>query len=302
MNVKNKSLLFMHMAIFMFGSSSLFGKLIHQHTFVIVAGRVLLSSIIMALYFKINKISIRLNSKKDYGIVLLIGGILTLHWLAFYNSVKISTVAIALLTFSTCPIFTTFLEPLFFDEKLKKTDVFAAIVAFCGVVFVLPKTELGSSMFMGVIEGIFAGFSFALVSMLERKYVKIYKGLVISFYEQIIVFFILLPLVIIVGIKPLDNIQIGTFVIFSVIFTLFSRLLYITSLKGVSAQTATVATCLEPLYGIILAFILVHEIPTMRDLIGGTIILAAVGYSSFNSMRETKINMIEMPSQIPTEY
>jgi Permeases of the drug/metabolite transporter (DMT) superfamily len=302
MNVKNKSLLFMHMAIFMFGSSSLFGKLIHQHTFVIVAGRVLLSSIIMALYFKINKISIRLNSKKDYGIVLLIGGILTLHWLAFYNSVKISTVAIALLTFSTCPIFTTFLEPLFFDEKLKKTDVFAAIVAFCGVVFVLPKTELGSSMFMGVIEGIFAGFSFALVSMLERKYVKIYKGLVISFYEQIIVFFILLPLVIIVGIKPLDNIQIGTFVIFSVIFTLFSRLLYITSLKGVSAQTATVATCLEPLYGIILAFILVHEIPTMRDLIGGTIILAAVGYSSFNSMRETKIEMIEMPSQIPTEY
>ncbi|MEA5084059.1 MAG: EamA family transporter [Lachnospiraceae bacterium] len=297
MDNKNRSLLIVHLAVAMFGSASLFGKLIDQPTYVIVAGRVLFSAVIMGIFFKVKGISIRLNCKKDYLLVLLMGAILAVHWLAFYHSVQISTVAIALLTFSTCPIFATFLEPLFFKERLKKSDVLVAIVAFSGVAFVVPKVEIGNNMFIGVMEGIFSGVTFALVSILERKYIKNYKGIVISFYEQAIVFIILLPLVIIVGIKPMSSTQIGTFMIFSIIFTLFSRLLYITGLKGVSAQTASIITCLEPLYGIFLAFIFVHEVPSVRELIGGTIILTAVGYSSFKAMREVKIKSLENLSQ-----
>ena len=288
MNRKNSSLFFVHLAVAMFGSASLFGKLIDQPAFVIVAGRVLFSAIIMGVFFVAKGISIRLSSKKDYLIVLLMGLILAVHWLAFYHSVQISTVAIALLTFSTCPIFATFLEPFFFQERIKKRDIFVAIVAFLGVAIVVPKMEMGNSMFIGVMEGIFAGSTFALVSILERKYVKSYSGLVICFYEQTIVFMVLLPLVIIIGIRPIGATQIGTFVLFSVMFTLFSRLLYISGLKGVSAQTASIITCLEPLYGIFLAFLFVHEVPTLRELVGGAVILAAVGYSSFKAMRDSK--------------
>lgn len=293
MNNKNKSLFFVHLAVFMFGTTSLFGKLIDQPTFVIIVGRVFFSVIIMGIFFKLKGISIRLNSKKDYFIVLLMGAILAIHWLAFFHSVQISTVAIALLTYSTCPIFTTFLEPLFFNERLKKSDILVAIIAFCGIAFVIPKVEIGNSIFRGVIEGIFSGVTFAFLSILERKYVKDYKGIVISFYEQIITFILLLPIVIIVGIKPTSASQISTFLLFSIVFTLFSRLMFITGLKGVSAQTASIITCLEPLYGIFLAFIFVHEVPTLRELIGGTIILSAVSYSSFKAMRDAKIKTLE---------
>lgn len=196
-------------------------------------------------------------------------------------------------TFSTFPIFATFLEPFFFGEHIRKREIFVAIIAFLGVALVIPKIEVGNAMFIGVIEGIFAGFTFALISILERKYVKNYKSLVISFYEQSIVFIALLPLVIIVGIRPMGVTQIATFILFSVIFTLISRLLYISGLKGVSAQTASVITCLEPLYGIFLAFILAHEVPTLREFFGGTIILSAVGYSTYKSMEETKSNALE---------
>jgi drug/metabolite transporter (DMT)-like permease len=301
MKDKNKSLLLLHLAIAMFGTTSLFGKIIDQPAFVIIVGRVFFSFIIMGMFFKLKGISIRLNSKKDYFIVLLMGAILAIHWLAFFHSVQISTVAIALLTFSTCPIFTTFLEPLFFNERLKKSDILVAIVAFCGIAFVIPKVEIGNSIFRGAVEGVFSGVTFALLSILERKYVKEYKGIVISFYEQVITFVLLLPIVIIVGIKPTSISQIGTFIIFSVVFTLFSRLMYISGLKGISAQTASVITCLEPLYGIFLAFIFVHEVPTLRELVGGAIILTAVGYSSFSAMREAKTNALETLSQIPAK-
>lgn len=297
MNDRNKSLFLVHLAIAMFGTSSLFGKIIDQPAFVIIVGRVFFSSIIMGIFFKLKGISIRLNSKKDYYIVLLMGAILAIHWLAFFHSIQISTVAIALLTYSTCPIFTTFLEPLFFNERIRRSDIIVAIVAFCGIAFVIPKVEIGDSIFRGAVEGVFSGVTFALLSILERKYVKEYKGIVISFYEQVITFVLLVPIVIIVGIKPISVSQIGIFIIFSLVFTLFSRLMYISGLKGVSAQTASIVTCLEPVYGIFLAFVFVHEVPSIRELIGGTTILTAVGYSSFKAMRDAKIKPLGTTSQ-----
>ncbi len=281
MNSKNKSLILVHIAIFLFGSSSLFGKLINQPAFAIVTGRVLLSVTIMYIIFKVKKISINLKERSNYLKVLLLGVILSVHWVLFYHSVQVSTVAISLLTFSTCPIFATFIEPLFFrTEKLKKQNILVAFWAFLGVVIVVPKIDMGGTMFQGFVEGILAGFTFALVSVLERKYVKELEGIVISFYEQLIVFIILLPICIFTGINKVSTSDILYLIIFSVVFTLLSRYCYINGLKGVSAQTASVLTSLEPIYGIVLAAFILNETPTIKEVIGGIVIISAVIYSS----------------------
>ena len=288
MQKNNKSMLLVHIAIALFGSSSLFGKLINQPPFAIVAGRVFFSVLIMFFIFKAKNISLNLHNKQNYLKVLLLGVILTVHWVLFYHSVQISTVAISLLTFSTCPIFATFLEPMFFkDEKLTKENVFIALVAFIGVAIVVPKFELGSTMLQGFIEGILAGLTFALVSVLERKYVKELNGVVISFYEQLIVFIALLPICIFTGLNPVSKSDIFYILLFSTVFTLLSRYCYITGLKGVSAQTAGVLTTLEPIYGIILAAVLLNETPTVKELIGGVVILLAAVYSSMRAMRKS---------------
>ena len=287
MQKNNKSLLLVHIAIALFGSSSLFGKLINQPAFAIVAGRVFFSVLIMFIIFKIKNISLSLGSKQSYLKVLLLGCILTVHWVLFYHSVQISTVAISLLTFSTCPIFATFLEPMFFkEEKLTKINVLTALVAFIGVAIVVPKFDMGSTMLQGFIEGILAGLTFALVSVLERKYVRELNGVVISFYEQIIVFIALLPVCLFTGLNPVSKSDIFYILLFSTVFTLLSRYCYITGLKGVSAQTASVLTTLEPIYGIILAAVLLNETPTVKELIGGVIILLAAVYSSMRAMHK----------------
>ena len=287
MQSKNKSLLFVHIAIAMFGSSGLFAKLINQPSFVIVCGRVFFSFILMFLFFKIKGISIKLNEKRDYLNVLLMGIVLTVHWLLFYHSIQITTVAIGLLTFSTCPIFATFLEPIFFkEEKLTLKNVLVAVVAFLGVAVVVPMSDFNTQLIRGVIEGILSGLTFALVSILERKNVKQNNTLVISFYEQIVVFVSLFPVFLLSEKNPFTAHDIICLIIFGFVFTLISRLLYITGLKEVSAQTAGVLTSLEPIYGIFFAALLLGEMPAVREVIGGIIIICAVLYSSIDSIKQ----------------
>lgn len=287
MQSKNKSLLMLNGAIVLFGSAGLFGKLINQPAFAIVAGRVLFSVIGMYFILKFKNISLRLNEKRNYAYVILLGAILALHWILFYHAIQISTVTIGLLTYSTCPVFASFLEPLFFkNEKLKKENIITAAVAFLGVVIVAPKVNLESSMLQGFAEGILSGLTFALLTILERKCIKNINGAVISFYEQATVFIVLIPFCAVIGLNTVTSSDIFYILLLSIVFTLLSRFLYISSLKGVSAQTASVLTSLEPVYGIILSFFILNEVPSIKEIAGGIVILSAVVYSSMKAVKQ----------------
>ena len=101
-----------------------------------------------------------------------------------------------------------------------------------------------------------------------------------------VVFIVLLPLCIAVGLNPVSKRDIFYILLFATVFTLVSRYFYINGLKGVSAQTAGVISCLEPVYGIILAFIILGEVPTVKEIIGGLIIMGAAVYSSMRAVKK----------------
>jgi len=98
---------------------------------------------------------------------------LAIHWGTFFQAIQISTVAVGLLAFSTFPIFTTFLEPIFFKEKLRLSNIILAIITLGGVALVIPNFELSNNVTQGALWGIASGFSFSILSILNRKYVKI---------------------------------------------------------------------------------------------------------------------------------
>ncbi|MCI8342372.1 MAG: EamA family transporter [Firmicutes bacterium] len=288
MDIGKKCLFYTHFAVAMFSAASLFGKFINQPAFVIVAGRLLFSSMTILIYLKIRNISVKMNDKKAYFSMVLLGVTLAVHWIAFYSSVQASTVAITLLTFSTCPIFTTFLEPLFFKSKIHNKDIMTAAVAFLGVVFVAPVNNFSNSMLIGFVEGIFSGLTFSFLSIIEKKYAAIYNGTVISFYEQTVAFIVILPFVLFAGIENMSATDASLLFVFGTVFTFLSRSLFITGLKGISAQTAGIINSIEPIYGIILAAVLLNEIPSPREVLGGIIILSAVVYSSMTALKKSE--------------
>src|SRR3989344_4468916 len=119
MKKESKSLIEIHIAVLLFGLAGIFGKLLSLPPIIITLGRVLFASIVLLIIILYKKQKIQLNTKKDYIIFIVLGIILAIHWTTFFQSIKLSTVAIGLLTFSTFPVFTTFIEPIVFNEKIK---------------------------------------------------------------------------------------------------------------------------------------------------------------------------------------
>lgn len=282
MDKKNKSLLEIHIAVLLFGASGLFGKLLSLPSIVIVAGRVFFSSIFLLLLILYFKKDIRLKEKKHYFYLLIMGIILAIHWTTFFKSIQVSTVATGLISFSAFPIFVTFLEPVFFRERIKAFDILTAAVSFVGVILITPQLKLSDNATQGVIYGLVSGLTYAVLSMLNRKYVKEYSSMTIAFYEQFIAAIVLVPLSILQKpvFQPKDMLLL---VLLGVIFTGLSHMLFINGLKNVRTQTAGIISGLEPLYGVIFAAGLLKEIPEFREVLGGVIILGTAFYTTIRS-------------------
>ena len=282
MNTKNRSLIEIHIAVFLFGLSGLFGKLIELPSIIIVLGRVLFSSLFLLLILTYLKQDIKLKERKHYFYLTAMGLILAIHWSSFFKSIQVSTVAIGLLTFSSFPVFVTFLEPYLLKEKTKFSDIIIVGITFLGVLLVIPKFKLENNLTQGALWGILSGFTYAILAILNRKYVREYSSLVIAFYEQLIATIALIPFLFLY--KPeVHSKEILLLALLGVVFTGVSHSFFINGLKRVKAQTASIISCLEPVYGIIFATFLLREIPTLREMLGGIIILSTVFYSTIKS-------------------
>ncbi len=68
-------------------------------------------------------------------------------------------------------------------------------------------------------------------------------------------------------------------------------------MRHIKAQTASIINSLEPVYGIILALIFLHEMPSLRTVMGGVIVLVAAiaatlslgsGFHKFSTSRKAR--------------
>ena len=64
--------------------------------------------------------------------------------------------------------------------------------------------------------------------------------------------------------------------------TAFAHVLFIKSLVHIKTQLASITACLEPVYGSLFAFVLLGEIPSLRTILGGGIIIGTIALASMN--------------------
>ncbi|MBS3818447.1 DMT family transporter [bacterium] len=275
-----------HTAVLLFGFAGLFGKWLMLSPFIIVLGRVLFASLALWIFIQFSSWNLKVTPPKNYLYFLLLGLILSVHWASFFHSIQISTVAVGLLSYSSFPLFTTFLEPVLLKENLELPRIFYALLCIFGVFLIIPRFELSSATYRGVLWGLFSGLSFSLLTILNRKLTQKFSYLLIAFYQDLFAVFFLLPFLFLL--KPSFQLQeILLLVVLGVICTAGSHTLFIKGIKGVPAQTAAIISSLEPVYGIILAYLFLHEIPALRTIGGGLIILGAVFLISLQESRST---------------
>ncbi len=280
-----RELVYIHLAVLLFGLSGLFANWIVLSALMIVLGRVFFASLFLAAILSVQKKSIKIKTKKDTIAFLFVGALLALHWVSFFHAIQLSTVAIGLMTFATFPVFASLLEPMFFREKLQPQSFLLAFLTMIGVYLIIPEINLDSSMTVGALWGLVSGASFAVLSILNRKYVASYDSLKVGFYQNLFAFVWLAPILLFQQ-PTFEIVNVLLLILLGVLFTAVAHVMFIGGLKQVNVQKASIITTLEPVYGIAAAMILFNEIPNGVEWVGIFIIFAIVVFTSIRSVSE----------------
>ncbi len=280
-----RDILYLNLAVMMFGIAGVIGQYVEVPSVMVALGRVVCSSIILFAIALVKKESLKLENTKDYALIIFAGAVLALHWTSFFQSIQVSSVAIGTITFSTFPLFLTFLEPLIYREKLSVRSIVSAIILLIGVIITIPEFSMENQVTIGIVWGMLSSLTYAIITLANRYFSGKYQGRIVSLYEQGTAAIVLLPTLFFV--KATWRVQdiVGVALI-GCICTAFAYSLYISAQKKVKAQTAGLISGMETVYGILYAFILLSEIPTMREIIGGVVILSVGLYSSLKPDRK----------------
>jgi drug/metabolite transporter (DMT)-like permease len=280
-------LLSIHLAVLLFGAAGLFGRVLTLPPTLIVLGRVVFASAALGIVVALRRRHRgqlakahpapgpgALQSGRGWMPMSLLGLLLAVHWVAFFQAIQVSSVAVGLLTFATFPVFAAVLEPLLPGEHFDRRTLAAAIVTLVGVGLVVPAPDLGDPIVQGALWGVFSGFTFALLSLANRTLVRRDSALTLALHQDLWATLFLLPFAFTARQLPTAE-EWGLLVLLGVVFTAAAHALFIRGLRGVSAGRASVITALEPVYGVLLAWQILGERPEPRTLAGGALVLGA---------------------------
>ncbi|MGC9363298.1 MAG: DMT family transporter [Fidelibacterota bacterium] len=282
MTANRKAIMQLHTAVLLFGFAGLFGKLITAAPVVIVLGRTTVAAVTLSIIIKAQGYSLKPARVRDWGGFGGMGVLLVLHWVTFFQSIRVSTVAIGLLTYASFPVFVTLLEPLLFRTRLAVMDLIYLFFVVIGLLVIVPELSLANRITAGVFWGVLSGLSFAVLTLLNKSYSRRYSPLSIAFWQDGIAALLLLPAVLIVPCS-LSVTDIGYILLLGIFCTALAHTLFIYSMQQVRAFTAGIAASLEPVYGIVLALIILREVPALRTVIGGLVILIVVASVSYRA-------------------
>jgi len=286
------ALLRMHIAVFLWGFTAVLGRLISLTEGPLVWWRLFITSVTLWVLFFFTG-NVKRISLKDFFKIAGIGTLLSLHWLFFYGSVKYSNVSIALTCLSTTGLLSAIIEPLFFRKKVNLFELLLGLFALAGIGLIYISNLTFST---GIYVGLLSAVTTVVVSVLNKKIVSGYDPMAITLY-QLSGGFAGLTLM-----MPLYNYLFPTkylvpqhydwlwLILLSWVCTIFTFLLYISALKKVSAFTANLLLTLEPVYGIILAFIVFHENKELHNnfYIGFALICFAVVLQMWRMGKQNK--------------
>ena len=273
----------LHGATVLFGVAGLFGKWLTLHPLLIVLGRVVFATLTLGVFLWLTRRWPPRLPRSDWTRMMLCGVLLAFHWGAFFQSIQLSSVAIGLLAYATAPVFTALVEPFWYRERFTLPPLVAAIASLLGVGLIAPSWQLADLMVQGLLWGIAAGASFALLSLLNQDLRTRHDSAVLTFWQDATAALVLLPLLgwMELSLSPGEILLLA---VLGVACTAVAHGLFIFALAHVRPHTAILVSNLEPVYGIALAALLLGENPSPRTLAGGAIVMATVfWFSVFHS-------------------
>jgi drug/metabolite transporter (DMT)-like permease len=256
-----KAFIQLHIAVLLAGLTGILGKLISLNEGLLVWYRLLLTAPSLWLLALLRGQDIRIG-RRDLWRIFGIGGIAALHWVAFYGSIKYSNVSVSLLCFSAIGFFTALIEPLIMRHKVDVVELLLGLLVIAGICLIF---QVNPHFKTGIVIGLVSALLGSLFPVLNKRILRRVSSENVTLYELsggFLVLTLLMPIYL--WLFPAPSLlptlsDWGWLLVLSWACTVLAFNLSMSALQKISAFTVNLSYNLEPVYGILLAFLLFRE-------------------------------------------
>ena len=274
-----KNYLHLHLIVFIWGFTAVLGKLISIEAMPLVWYRMLLAALLIFLYMGVKRFSLK-TSPKTLIILVIAGIIIALHWITFFKAIKVSNVSVALATMATGAFFTSLLEPLWYGRKVIWYEVVFGLVVILGLFFIFNASTAYTE---GIILALISALLAAIFTLINGQLIKTHKPSFISFYELTSGMLLITVYLSVSGgftaeFFALSLSDWGYLAVLASLCTAYAFIASVKVMRFISPYTVMLTINMEPIYGILLAFLIFGESERMNVLfyLGAGIILSTV--------------------------
>ena len=275
----------------LWGTVGLFGKIFFAYGFdpkLVVFCRLLVAFLIMFIFIFLKDKKLLKFDKRGLLYTALIGFFSqALFNLLYFETIKRTTIATAVILLYTAPIFLIIMGRIFYKEFLTPIKISALILCIVGCFLTVTGGSLDTLNInsLGVLMGIGAGFTYALVTIISKAIIYDYHPLTIILYSFLFGWIFLVPFS-----NPLNLLHVSyslplvaSIVGLGLIPTVLSYILYITGLScGVEASKAGIICSLEIVVSVLISYLFFNEVILGVKLLGIIMALGSICIINFD--------------------
>lgn len=254
------ALLLLHLTVFLWGWTGIFGKLIRQETAQLVFTRTFIALAGLTIFALATRRSLdwRTPDLKHY---FFMGLLIVLHWLSFYGSIKVSTASIGAACMATSTMFTAIMEPFWFKRRVRPYEVVLGVVVIGALLLMFG---LETKYRLGIALGVVSAWLSAWFNIVNGVLVRRGDAVRIGFYELLFVMLCAAAWLGINGEVPqlpwtLSSDDLMYQLLLGLVCTTFAFVTGIVVMKQLSPFTVVLAVNLEPVYTIAIALLIWGE-------------------------------------------
>lgn len=275
--------LLLHFIIFLWGFTGILGKLIHLPAMQLVWWRVVIAAISLFIALPFLKIPLLPKQRKHIWKLVVVGVVVSLHWITFYVSIQLSTASLGILCLSTTTLHVTWLEPIIMKRKFSLTEFVLGLIVIYGIYFV--SDDFSPQDYTALLIGLSSAFLAALFSVSNARLAQDLHSAQITLWELVVGIVFISVLLLVQGdfnysLLQMELSDVLWLLFLGILCTSFAFLVCIEVVKRLGAFTVSLSINLEPVYTIVLAIFILHE----NEILGkdfyigsGLIILVVIG-------------------------
>lgn len=279
-----KHVFWLTIATIFISTSGALGKFIAMPPPVIVWWRSALAAFFLLFFCFYKKIDLNIHRRTHFWTFVLSALFMGAHWITYFYALKLSNVAIGMLSLFTFPVITAILEPLFSNVKFDVVHLFLGLLVLLGIYLLIPNFSLESKQLAGVLLGLISAVCYSLRTLILKRHIGAYNSTVLMFYQVLILSAILIPVLFFMDTSGIKT-QIPYVILLALLTTAIGHTMFVNSLKYFKVSTASIIGSAQPVFGIIIAYFFLNEIPTIHTFYGGSLIVLTVMIESIRSRK-----------------